>query len=184
MKPGGELRRCGTRYKTEDAAQHSKRGLRDGAMVIPCAFGQCGGWHVAIPKAVPVADRKAPARPTGPGKLTRDAVYAREQGCCAACGIYLPDGAWRSIQHRVARGVGGGNETSNLVLLCGSATSPGCHRICEDRNAHMLARGFWLKSGSRPELEPVMLHGENGGGLTVWLSDDGEYLLQAPVMAC
>src|SRR6185503_7140158 len=101
---GGPLRACGKRYATEEAARCSKRGLAEGAEVEACRYG-CDGFHVTR-----ASDRKAPAS-TGPDKLTRAAVYAREGGCCAACGTYLPDGAWRSVQHRVARGQGGGNET-------------------------------------------------------------------------
>lgn len=60
MKPGGAIRPCGKRYRTEAEARCSKRGLLPAAMVIPCVFAQCGGWHVAIPK--PASTRPAPAR--------------------------------------------------------------------------------------------------------------------------
>lgn len=173
MNRGGPLRTCGRRWPTEYAALHSKMAVTTDAKFEACRFG-CGGWHVKAAATTGVS--------TGPDKLTRDAVYLREKGCCAACGIYLPDSAWRSIQHRVARGQGGGNETTNLVLLCGSATSPGCHRKCEDRDEHMHAAGFWLESWQDPASEPVMLHGADGG-ITVWLTDDGEYAYQRPEAA-
>lgn len=118
-------------------------------------------------------------RYTGPNAATRALVYEREDNRCAACGRYLADGAWKSVQHRLARGQGGGNEPWNLILLCGSATSPGCHLSCERREAHLNAQGFWLWSWQDPRAEPVMIHGENGGA-TVWLTDDGGYSLVPP----
>jgi hypothetical protein len=48
------------------------------------------------------------------------------------------------------------NAPSNIVLLCGSATSPGgCHLACEERSERMNQLGFWLNSWQRPWLEPV-----------------------------
>jgi hypothetical protein len=127
-----------------------------------------------------VRERTAPRRDTGPDRAARALVYEREGLRCAACGISLASpGAWRSVQHRLARGQGGGNELWNLILLCGSATSPGCHRKCEDRGGHMNAQGFWLWSWQDPRTEPVMLHGD-GGGITVWLDGTGGYSTEPP----
>jgi len=164
-----EIRRCGKPYRTEEEARRSKRALA-GAEVVPC---HCGAWHVRPVKAKTAAKGSA-ARDTGPDTLTRAVVCNRDGNCCAACGKAVPAGSWRSIQHRVARGHGGTNDTFNLILLCGSATSPGCHRICEDRDEHMHGQGFWLESWQDPRAEPVMIHTADGG-VTAWLTDDGEY---------
>ena len=189
MNRGQGLRPCGKRWATEEAAKHSKRGLTEGAVVIPCALG-CGGFHVAVPKAPDLRAREARSssgtkgrkspRNTGPDELTRAVIYNRDGNRCAACGKSVPAGSWRSIQHRVARAHGGTNDTFNLVLLCGSATSAGCHRVCEDRKKHMQAQGFYLESWQDPRAEPIMLHGQDGG-VTVWLTDDGEYALENPL---
>ena len=123
----------------------------------------------------------APKRPkdTGPDGKTRAKVWEREQGCCAACGRVLRPGDWWSIQHRLARGQGGDSSLPNLVLLCGSATSAGCHLRAEQRDPHMHAAGFYVESWEDPRLVPVMLHGEQGG-VTVWLDEAGGYSLTAP----
>lgn len=107
----------------------------------------------------------------------------RDQYQCVACSkpVGLP-GTWWSIQHRVARGQGGGNEAWNLVALCGSATSPGCHLLCEQRDRDMHYRGYWLESWQDPRLEPVMVCGEQGGSLA-WLTAGGEYSMTAPEAA-
>lgn len=122
-----------------------------------------------------------PQADTGPDRKTRAAVLERDQCQCCACGksVGMP-GTWWSIQHRVARGQGGTNELPNLVTLCGSATSPGCHRLAEDRGAKMHARGFWLRSDEDPALIPIMLASEFGSNVTVWLTCDGGYSVEAP----
>jgi hypothetical protein len=89
-------------------------------------------------------------------------------------------GTWWSIQHRLARGQGGTNDPTNLLALCGSATSAGCHLRCEQRDREMQARGYWLESWQNPATEPVMVHSEHGSGVTVWLTPEGTYALEAP----
>jgi 5-methylcytosine-specific restriction endonuclease McrA len=83
-------------------------------------------------------------------------VRERENYLCAACGANTANMTWWSIQHRRARGTGGKNEIENMVLLCGSATSQGCHLKCEQRDATMHERGFWLFSWE-PLTTPVTL---------------------------
>jgi hypothetical protein len=61
------------------------------------------------------------------------------------------------------------------VLLSSAA-----HRLAETRDPHMHEQGFWLLSGQDPLAEPIMLHDASGGGITVWLTDSGEYALQPP----
>ena len=90
----------------------------------------------------------------------REIVLERDDYTCACCG----NSVWQrpySLQHRVARGMGGtsnpaANRPSNLITLCGSATSPsGCHLLAEERNQAMNELGFWLRNSQRPALEPV-----------------------------
>lgn len=62
------MRACGRRYRTDEAARHSKRGLQPDAVVRACRYG-CGGWHVEFPAAprTPIKPRseKAPRKPRG-----------------------------------------------------------------------------------------------------------------------
>ena len=122
------------------------------------------------------ARQRKPARDTGPSPKVRRLVHAREGFCCASCGIAVT-GIPHSLQHRVARGMGGTsrpeiNALPNLVLLCGSATSPGCHRRAEDRDPGMRERGFWLRSHEDPAVVPVTLW----DGRRVLLGADGSYV--------
>lgn len=102
---------------------------------------------------------------TGPTAAVRHLVIERDQRACACCGRPIGSGPW-SMQHRLARGAGGTsnpliNAPSNLIVLCGSATSPGCHRDAESRGAESHDAGFWLHHGQDPATVPVRhaLHG-------------------------
>lgn len=111
-------------------------------------------------------EKRTGRRDTGPDRSVKAIVDERDDWTCACCGnsVY---GRPFSRQHRVARDLGGTsdarlNRPSNIVLLCGSATSPGgCHLLCEQRDERMRELGFWLNSWQRPWLEPVAhaLHG-------------------------
>jgi hypothetical protein len=118
----------------------------------------------------------AKRRDTGPSRKVRLMIVRRDGYCCVACGIYIGDRPF-SIQHRVARGQGGTNSPSNLVVLCGSGIT-GCHGRCEQRDREYQARGYWLESWQDPAAEPVMVCGPQGGA-TVWLSADGSYVAEA-----
>jgi hypothetical protein len=157
--------RCGKRFGTEDEALHSKLALAGGHGVVPCAYG-CGGWHL---------ERQAKAaRDTGPSRSVRSMVLDRDGYACAGCGKNIMTlGDWWSMQHRVARGVGGGNSPSGLVVLCGSATSAGCHRLCEDRDADAHRRGLWLRSDEDPASVPVCYRDGHGGEFWALLEADG-----------
>ena len=124
------------------------------------------------------ATRRAP-RDTGPSRKVRDLVVARDSGLCVGCGKPVGGGTWWSLQHRVARGVGGGNSPCNLVTLCGLANT-GCHGLCEARDREMHARGLWLRSDENPAMVPVTLFSEHGSRVTAWLTDDGTYAFEAP----
>jgi hypothetical protein len=91
----------------------------------------------------------------------------RDNFRCAACGLNV-NGIPYSLQHRVARGMGGtsrpeANSPERLVLLCGSATTPGsCHLACEQRDPSMHARGLWLNSWQDPAIAPVAYASPDG----------------------
>ena len=138
-----------------------------------------GGLKRTPLKATPAA--RKPPRDTGPDAATRALVLERDSLLCCRCGRPAGPGiGLYSIQHRVARGVGGGNGIQNLLLLCGSATTS-CHGEVEARlNPHDLDAGFRLESWQDPAAEPVMLHSEHGSGMTVWLTGDGGYSTEAP----
>jgi 5-methylcytosine-specific restriction protein A len=131
------------------------------------------------------ARKRTPLRDTGPSPAVRKLIRDREGMLCGACGVCVTDRPF-SIQHRQARGMGGtadpaANLPSNLVLLCGSATSPGgCHLLCEDRDPDMHGRGFWLWSWENPAEVGIMLASEAGSGQTVRLDDLGGYSFTDP----
>lgn len=92
------------------------------------------------------------SRRTGPTPATVELVLARDWECCVSCG--RPNGPERgyhwSLQHRVARGSGGTSRLelslpANLIVLCGSATTPGgCHARVERRGVEDRTAGYWL----------------------------------------
>jgi hypothetical protein len=124
--------------------------------------------------------RKAP-KDTGPSAKVRLLVLSRDRLQCVRCG--RPAGPGRgpySLQHRKARGTGGDSSPPNLILLCGTATSPDCHRLCEDRDEECHAQGYWLASWEDPATTPVMYFEESGSGVSAWLLDDGTLAFEPP----
>ena len=143
--------------------------------------GLRAGAGLARPPATalgrPEKPRKAP-RDTGPSQKTRGLCLARDGWQCAGCG--KPAGGaytWWSLQHRKARGVGGSSTPENLVVLCGSATSPGCHRLCEDRDAGAHRRGLWVSSDEDPAAVPVCYQDGHGGEFWALLEPDGSLVI-------
>lgn len=122
-------------------------------------------------------EKRTGRRDTGPSRDVRELVDERDDWHCACCGnsVY---GRPYSLQHRVARGMGGtsdpaANSPANLITLCGSATSPGgCHLACEQRTERLNPLGFWLWSWQDPELEAVA-HAVHGW---CYLLDDGSVM--------
>jgi hypothetical protein len=108
----------------------------------------------------------------GPALAVRELVLERDDWRCLGCGVDVRSIRWHSLQHRKARGVGGGNGPENLATLCGSATSPGCHFLCESRDQEMAARGLVVASWNDPADTPVLLW----TGRLVLLTTDGLYL--------
>jgi 5-methylcytosine-specific restriction endonuclease McrA len=181
------MRACGKPYASEEAARDSKR--RRVNPVLEAEYCSCGSWHLRKPvksrtAAGPRTTVRARQRDTGPSAQTRAMVYARDLGCCAGCGKAVKD-IPHSIQHRVARGMGGtsrpeANSFENLVVLCGDATTPGgCHLKAEERDDEMHDRGLWLESWERPDLVAVA-YATPYGHDEFWLTDDGARTAEPP----
>jgi hypothetical protein len=121
---------------------------------------------------------RKPARDTGPSRKVRALVLARDGFACAGCGKSIV-GRPYSLQHRVARGMGGtsradANSPVNLIVLCGSATSPGgCHLLAEQRDPVMHERGLWLNSWEDPAAVPVVI-ATALLPVSMWLTADGK----------
>jgi hypothetical protein len=72
------------------------------------------------------------------------------------------------------------NKPQSLILLCGSATSPGgCHLRVEERHPEDAGCGWSIKQSEDPLLIPV-LHWERG---FIFLWEDGGWGLRPQVTA-
>lgn len=125
------------------------------------------------------AGKPKPKPSTGPDRTTRELVAERDDWRCVSCGTPLID-QQASMQHRKPRGSGGTsdpaiNRPSNLILLCGTATS-GCHLAAEQRGTRSRDLGYWVPSWQDPREVPVM-HSTYG---RVWLTDSGEVSYSPP----
>lgn len=116
---------------------------------------------------------------TGPTQDTRQIVYARAGYRCELCKESAVGG---SVHHRRPRGMGGDrrpetNAPSNLLLLCGSATT-GCHGWVEENRQHAMFLGLLVsRYDARPIPEiPVTLDSDR----SIYLTDDGTYTDEAP----
>lgn len=107
-------------------------------------------------------------------KAVRVAVIARAGSRCERCGTWCDTAAgYYSLQHRVARGMGGTKTVDNasrLALLCGSATTL-CHGEVESRPLEALEDGWRVRQGDNPATVPIRHH-ELG---LVLLTDNYEY---------
>lgn len=95
---------------------------------------------------------------TGPSAAVRALVIAREDGCCARCGLRGGDHVWppHQIHHRRPRGMGGTsrkdtNSPAALLYLCAS-----CHARTESRRAEALDRGLLVRQTQDPAAVPVL----------------------------
>lgn len=111
-------------------------------------------------------------RDTGPTKAVKDELAGRAGGCCEVCGRHLT-GDW-SRHHRRPRANGGTrrpetNYLSNLLLICGTATTPGgCHLAIESNRTWAYDQGFLVRQHHDPATTPVLYRGS-----LVLLGDDG-----------
>jgi hypothetical protein len=107
-------------------------------------------------------------------------VVERDEGRCVRCGKKLFDEhgspvAQYSMQHRRARGMGGSkaadtNQPQNLILLCGSATSPDCHQAVESRPSYAAEHGWRVAQWEDPLKVPV-----TSWRGPIWLRADGTW---------
>lgn len=119
-------------------------------------------------------------RQTGPAADVVDVVLERAGWSCEACGSAIGDrrGVDWSVQHRRPRRMGGTrwpgcNLPANLMILCGSATTPGsCHEFAENQRTAAEAAGWLLSSGADPAAVALLVT----PGRWVYLDDAGRYL--------
>lgn len=107
---------------------------------------------------------------------TRAAVDARDGGRCRRCGTNVR-GREFSRHHRKPRKMGGANRAdanrlSNIVTLCGSATTPGgCHQWVETHRDEAREAGWLLYDRDDPaEVGVLTVDGWRSFG------DDGDVL--------
>ena len=73
------------------------------------------------------------------------------------------------------------NLPSNLLILCGSATTPGsCHHFAENWRASSVASGWLVLSRVNPATVPVLVE---RGSRFVYLTNDGRYADDPPERA-
>lgn len=132
--------------------------------------------------------RTTPAkRPAGRAPMPAglaEMVLVRAEWLCDWCGRPIM-GRPFSRQHRRAHGMGGrqGGELhtpANVIVLCGSATSPGCHNRAEnDERDLAYDLGFAIRGEARrPEDVPILRH-----GLRLVIPGDGLWLPAEPLAA-
>lgn len=122
-------------------------------------------------------------RQTGPSGDVVEVCLERAGYSCEACGSAIGDrrGVDWSVQHRRPRKMGGTrwpgcNLPSNLLIFCGSATTPGsCHEFAETKRAAATAAGWLVPSGVDPATEMVLIV----GGRFVYLTNSGTYAEEA-----
>jgi hypothetical protein len=110
----------------------------------------------------PVAPETNNRPRTGDGSFSavvRQTILDRDHYRCQRCGMNVDTGIiGHSIQHRIARKMGGTNEphisrASNGLLLCGSGTT-GCHGLVEAEPAFAAAMGYAVESWADPTTVP------------------------------
>lgn len=120
----------------------------------------------------------------GISPLTRQTVLTRDDFTCCWCGRRLNISYdYYSLQHRRARGAGGSrlawiNSAENLVLVCGSATSPHCHQHIESHPDAARSRGFRLGFIESAAAVPVIDY----NGDTWFLYPEGHRSMFAPTL--
>lgn len=90
----------------------------------------------------------------------RAIVLERDQNTCQRCGVNVLY-KLASVQHRIARGRGGSASErvwtpANLVLMCGSATTPGsCHDFVEHQGREQGKADGWVLPMNNPSIDPA-----------------------------
>ena len=165
---------CGRRRFRDEIA--AAKAVERGAAGRPEECTRGDHWHLAGS----VLQLRRTARDTGPDKLTRDLVLARDDYACVCCGRPI-FGQEYSLQHRKRRSQGGTNKPSNLITVLGSATT-GCHARIDSRvNAQDEPKGYTVRSQRDPARVPVLLF-KAGPRFAVWAwaTDDGQWVFEDP----
>lgn len=124
-------------------------------------------------------------RRTGLDVALVDQLFERAQSRCEACGHGLlrsGRGRYWSVQHRRAHGMGGTrwpgiDLSSNLLILCGHATTPGgCHYFCEQRNGYAEECGWVVPR----HLDPVTVSVLVAGVGRRYLTNEATYSTEPP----
>lgn len=117
-------------------------------------------------------------RSTGPDRATVMLVLNRDGYRCIRCSVPIEGerGSDWSLQHRRPRGLGGtrrldANSPSNLISLCGSATT-GCHGHVESYRAEAYTAGWLVSIHADPANVPVLV---DHGSRWVYLDSEGSY---------
>jgi 5-methylcytosine-specific restriction endonuclease McrA len=125
---------------------------------------------------------RKPPRDPGPTPKTRNAVYERDDWCCACCGTCVIDRP-HSVGHRLRRSQGGGHEVTNLLTFLGygnGLTTDDHHQRIDQRRDHRDEdKGLTVRSGTDPALTPVRYW----DGRIAWLTSSGGLLYEAPAGA-
>jgi hypothetical protein len=99
--------------------------------------------------------------------------------CTCGCGQSII-GQRYSLGHRLRASQGGKPVPSNLLTFLGWG-GEACHgRIDSRRDPADEANGLTVRSWQDPALVPVVIAGEDGSKVPVWLWDDGKYHLDGP----
>lgn len=94
----------------------------------------------------------------------------RDRMLCVACGVSIVNQPG-SVHHRKPRGMGGtskNDDPSNLITLCGTATT-GCHQQVEAHRGHAREQGLLVRMRHAPDMVPV----RHWDGRLYWLNRDG-----------
>lgn len=124
-----------------------------------------------------IRNHRSPVRrPTGPDKLTVEAVWDRAGGRCEISGVELSGDRGRDwhVHHRRPRRMGGSrlpdtNDPTNLMLL-----SPEAHEHVEKNRTEAYERGWLVRQDAIPAVVPVVVL-VDGQVAYVLLTDDGQY---------
>ena len=98
---------------------------------------------------------------TGASPIVRASVINRGGGTCEICNKSLYSEMYVSLHHRKPRKMGGSkdvalNESSNLMMICGSGTS-GCHGYVESNRELSYENGWLVHSYENPATKPVLI---------------------------
>lgn len=139
------LRPCGKRFRTEEAARHSKRGLQPDAVVKGCRYG-CGGWHVEFPAAprTPIRPRSEKTKRTYEVRGPLVAALLAERPWCEIRWDAKCWGLATEVHEPGMRSRGADIcDPEQCVTGCHY-----CHRMVHDHPAEATERGWMIPSGA------------------------------------